>query len=202
MSRAGDPAPANATAPDKPGKGPTAGHKPDKPDRPPAPANATAADKPDRPDKIDKPDHPDNIRAGTDVKPAPSGPPKDKREAQTLLASARSEEASGHYLQAKQLYERVAKGSPKLGGRADALTGLARIAFQQKEPDQVIGLAQAALKAGAGDDARMLLGHAHYKKGDYAAAILQYRAILDRNPRNKEAQRSLREAEKQRKRGG
>jgi tetratricopeptide (TPR) repeat protein len=80
--------------------------------------------------------------------------------------------------------------------------GLASVAFQTKDNDSAIEHARAALKAGAGDDARLLLGNAHFKKEEFDRAIDQYQAILKRTPGHRAAQKALREAEKQTGRGG
>ncbi|MBI4508150.1 MAG: protein kinase, partial [Deltaproteobacteria bacterium] len=168
------------------------------------PSPVTAGQQPPKPpSKVTRPEPPPRVEKPVDkavpVERAerPLGPPRDRREAETLLDDAQAAEAKMRWTQARGLYERVAKGKYS---RARGLLGLANVAFQTKDTDTAILHAKSSLAAGGGDQARMLLGHALYKKGDYDDAIEQYQVILKRSPGNKEAQRALREAEKQRKR--
>ena len=88
---------------------------------------------------------------------------------------------------ARDLYGRVAKGKLL---RARGHLGLARVAFETKDMDGAIEHAKSALKAGAGEPARMRLGYAYFKKGRYADALRHYEEVLKKNPGNKEAQRA------------
>jgi hypothetical protein len=125
-----------------------------------------------------------------------AGPPRDTAEAQAILTEARAAEAQMQWQKARALYERVAAGSHR---RSDGLLGMANIAFQTRDFDASIEYARNALQSGGGDNARMRLGHALLKKGRYDDAIAQYRAVLKSNPKHREAQRALREAENQKK---
>jgi serine/threonine-protein kinase len=121
------------------------------------------------------------------------GPPRTRAEARELLAEARTQLSKTQWGKARALYERVERGRHL---RAEGLLGLAEVAFQTKEPDEAIRFASKALAAGGGDKARVLLGHAHYKKRQYGQAIGYYQEILKRNPNNKEAQQALKQAQK------
>ena len=121
-------------------------------------------------------------------------PPHDKKEAKSLLVKARTAEAQRKYPEARQLYERVAGGKYQ---RVDGLLGIAGVAWQTKDVDGAILYAQKAIDEGAGDSARLLLGHAYYKKGRFDDAIAMYKAVLKNDPKNAEALKTLRAAEKQ-----
>jgi tetratricopeptide (TPR) repeat protein len=140
-----------------------------------------------------KPDaKPEPPRAAADDKDGK--PPRDRKEAKVLLTRARSAEASRKYPEARSLYERVASGKHM---RVDGLLGIANVAWQTKDVDGAISYAQKAIDEGAGDSAKLLLGHAYYKKGRFDDAIAMYRAVLKNDPKNAEALKTLRAAEKQ-----
>ncbi len=121
------------------------------------------------------------------------GPPRNRREANELLDEARGFEAKLQWHKARENYERVAKGRYK---KSRGFLGLAKVAFETKQTDTAITYAERALDAGAGDAARLVLGHAYFKKQQYLKSITYYEAVLESQPNNKEAQRSLREARK------
>jgi serine/threonine protein kinase len=143
--------------------------------------------KPDREKPIKKP--PDK---GKDLL-ARKGPPRSKAEANELLREGAKAEAALEWSRARRLYERVAKGKYY---RARGLLGIAKVAFETKQLDEAIKYARKALDAGGGNSARMQLGHAYFKKKDYQQAIKYYEAVLQRNPKSREAQQSLNEARK------
>ena len=130
-------------------------------------------------------------------RPAPDeriGPaPKTKHDADKIYESATALKASGEWLRARLLYARLANGKFR---KADGLLGIAEVAFQTKELDQAVDNAQAALAAGGGDAARIILGHAYLKKGQIQRAVSLYRTVLRNDPKNGEAKNSLAEAEK------
>jgi eukaryotic-like serine/threonine-protein kinase len=138
------------------------------------------------------------VRAGGDERhnPAPKsngGPPLSRAQAAQLLRGAHAFEAELKWDAARRNYERVARGRYN---RALGLLGLAKVAFETKQVDEAIRYAEKALNAGGGDAARMLLGHAHFKNRDYGKAASYYEAVLKRKPSHKEAQHSLREAQR------
>jgi tetratricopeptide (TPR) repeat protein len=161
-----------------------------KPEEKPAVAKPEkpAAAKPEEKPAVAKPEKPE-VEPRNDTKP-----PRDKKDAKILIAKARSAEASRKYPEARQLYERVAGGKYQ---RVDGLLGIANVAWQTKDVDGAIQYAQKAIDEGAGDSARLLLGHAYYKKGRFDDAIAMYKAVLKNDPKNAEALKTLRAAEKQ-----
>jgi tetratricopeptide (TPR) repeat protein len=120
-------------------------------------------------------------------------PPRDRKEAAELLEEAESERTQMEWTKARALYERVARGRHR---RGDGLLGLARVAWETSDADTAIAYAQKAIDAGAGEAAHMVLGHAYLKKGVYDRAIDEYERVLKTNPKSREAQKALREAQK------
>ncbi|MCE9576855.1 MAG: tetratricopeptide repeat protein, partial [Deltaproteobacteria bacterium] len=141
-------------------------------------SGSNGASRPDRgkPDRGEKPD----------VKPT-GGVPKTEREATALLAEARSAASALRWPEARDAFGRVAQGKFY---RGQGLLGQAKVAWETKDVDGAIALADQALAAGGGDAARVLLGHAYYKKADYARALSYYDAVLKHNPNDAEAKRS------------
>jgi tetratricopeptide (TPR) repeat protein len=74
---------------------------------------------------------------------------------------------------------------------AQAYLGLAKATWQNKNVDGAIVAADKALKAGAGDEARKLLGHLYFRKGNYAEAKKYYEQVLKNDPGNEEVKRTL-----------
>jgi serine/threonine protein kinase len=122
------------------------------------------------------------------------GPPHDRKDAERVLNEARADATQMNWQKARMLYDRVARGRFK---RADGLLGMANVAWQTNDVDAALGYAQKALDAGGGEAARMMLGHAYLKKGLLDDAESQYRAVLAKNPQSREAERALREAQRQ-----
>jgi serine/threonine-protein kinase len=192
---------ATPPRPDRDHKDKTA--RPDKPER-----RDDRTDKPerrdDKPEKVAAPDPGSGPGPGKvepppveDKKPPMSDkPPRSRTEAKELLRLGKAAEAQLKWAEARAYYERVAKGK---FAKADGLLGIANVAWQTKDIDSAIEFGQKALGAGAGDAARMLLGHAYYKKGQFDQAIAMYKAVLKNDPKNTEAQRALRAAEEKRK---
>jgi tetratricopeptide (TPR) repeat protein len=101
-----------------------------------------------------------------------------------MLRQANTAKARLSWEEARTLYQRVAAGNHK---SRDGYLGLAEIAFETKQTDQVIHYAN---KAGKTPRALLLLGHAYYKRGEFAKALEYYQLVIESNPDNKEAQRS------------
>ncbi|HET6611346.1 MAG TPA: protein kinase [Kofleriaceae bacterium] len=120
-----------------------------------------------------------------------SGPPRTRKAAQEILDQADSELASGDFATAHKHYAQVASGHHE---KARAYLGLAKVAFEQGNEKQVIVQARKALDAGAGNEARMFLGHAYFKRRDFAQAIKLYEAILRTDPDNIEAKKAIEKA--------
>jgi len=119
------------------------------------------------------------------------GPPRSRRAALALLKRARKAKNKLKWAKARELFSRVSKGRYY---RAGGLLGLAEIAFQTKDTVAAIRYASRARKAGAGDAARMLLGHAYFKQKKFSKALREYERVLKRNPANQEAQGAARAA--------
>jgi len=160
------------------------------------PGSATR-DKDDRPDKPDK----DNDR---DKKPkdkpegkvedtAVTGVPASADEARKVLAQANRLMDKNDWEGAFDAYERLSKSSYS---RRDAYLGMAKASWQQSRVEKTITYAQQAVKLGAGDDAKKMLGHAYKKKGNYAQALIYYDEILKHDPRNNEIRDAADEARK------
>ena len=146
------------------------------------------------------PEAPKRIARVEPARPAPAesslamvdGTPRDEQEAGVLLGQARAAEARGAWASAKSVYLRVVRGAHS---RADGLIGLASVAFQNGDFAVAAARAREAVTAGGGDAARMLLGHTYFKQGRWDEARATYRAILTRNPDNKEALAAVRAVE-------
>jgi len=188
------------------------------PDAPPSPGEVAAVEKDAEPEaktdgelpgrvvvpeppEIKKGDPQHDLYSHKVERPPPSRErteaPRDRQEADALLDEARAETTQMEWSRARSLYERVARGRHR---RSDGLLGMASVAWQTNDVESAIQLAQRSLDAGGGESARMMLGHAYLKKGMYDAAMGAYRAVLKDNPESREAQKALREAERQKKR--
>ena len=124
-------------------------------------------------DEIKKPSKPNGTRG-----------PRNRAQAIKMLRRANAFKSRLRWREAKNLYQIVANSQFK---SRDGYLGLAMIAFETKQTKQVI---EYASKAGRSVKARMLLGHAHYKRGEYAKALSFYEKVLAVKPNNKEAARS------------
>ncbi|MBL8621902.1 MAG: protein kinase [Myxococcales bacterium] len=85
------------------------------------------------------------------------------------------------YADAKAAYEEVIASGHY---RGDALVGLAWVYFQTSDVDRAIATADKAVRAGAGDTARKMLGHFYFKKGYYDQALVYYEALLKAHPKD------------------
>ncbi len=77
------------------------------------------------------------------------------------------------------------------GFRGAGLTGLARVAFEQRRWADAARASRRAVAGGGGNRARMYLGNSLFKLGRYAEAARVYRAVLARRPGHAGAQRLL-----------
>jgi tetratricopeptide (TPR) repeat protein len=137
--------------------------------RPPAPPEAKGAPDP-RPERPDRPDKPRNPII----------------EGKRLLAAHR-------YAAAREAFIRARDSGH---GRAAALTGLGEVAFQEGEFNGALRQAQAAVRAGGGADAHLLLGNCFFRLGRYAEAIFEYQKVLAQRRGHAEARRNLEAAQK------
>ena len=121
--------------------------------------------------------------------------PMNVREAELLLTTARGAESKMQWVRARGFYERVARGKHK---RAAGLLGLASVSWQTGDLDAAIGWAQKALDAGAGDGARIVMGHAYLRQKRFDQAELYYRTVLKTDNDSVEALRGLEAVKKAR----
>jgi len=121
------------------------------------------------------------------VRPRPDGVPRSRSAARLLLRKASKAKNQLKWDKARQRYSRVARGRYY---RASGLLGLAKVAFETKDTNAAIQYASRAKRAGGGDAARMLLGHAYFKQRNYSKALRYYESVLKRNPGNQEAQQA------------
>ncbi|MBK9030623.1 MAG: protein kinase [Myxococcales bacterium] len=120
------------------------------------------------------------------IKPAGgtgAAPPATLSEADAakLLAQANDMKDRLRYAEAKTAYEQVIASGHY---RGDALVGLAWVYFQTSDVDRAIDTADKAVRAGAGDTARKMLGHFYFKKGFYDQALVYYQALLKAHPKD------------------
>jgi tetratricopeptide (TPR) repeat protein len=114
--------------------------------------------------------------------------PRTAKEADALLKEAGSLRDKLKWDAAREKYELVTAGKFR---REQGYLGLAEVAFQLNRPDDVIAYAK---RAGTGIRARNLLGHAHFKKKDYEAALKYYESVLKEDKGNVEAQNGAKAA--------
>jgi len=114
--------------------------------------------------------------------------PRTAKDADALLKEASALRDKLKWDAAREKYELVVAGRFK---REQGYLGLAEVAFQHNRPDDVIAYAK---RAGTGIRARMLLGHAHFKKKDYDAALKYYESVLKEEKGNVEAQNGAKAA--------
>jgi serine/threonine protein kinase len=135
---------------------------------------------------VDNPDTPRPIKD-----PVPRGKPGGGTAApvETMTEAAAAKRlAEGNdlkdrlkYSEAKAAYDEVIASGHY---RGDALVGLAWVYFQTADVDRAIATADKAVRAGAGDTARKMLGHFYFKKGYYDQALVYYEALLKAHPKD------------------
>ena len=104
------------------------------------------------------------------------------QQAQQLLHAQRYDEARTAFT--KLLAVRPAKGA--------AASGLAKIAFQEKDYKQAADRARESARAGGGVEARILLGDAYFKLHKFGEAKKAYGEALKLDPNNRVAGQGLR----------
>ena len=150
-----------------PGPGPTHGSGQRTVDTPPG-------------DRDVKPKDPkDRVRPGGGTA-APTGS-MNEADAARRLAEADDLKDRLRYPEARTAYNEVLASGHYKG---DALVGLAWVYFQTSDFDRAIATADQAVRAGAGDTARKMLGHFYFKKGYYDQALTYYDALLKAHPKD------------------
>ena len=114
--------------------------------------------------------------------------PRTDKEAAALLAAADKAYKDLDWPSAIDQYQRVIQSKHYTG---QAYLGLARSTWQNKNVDGAITAAEKALRNGAGDEARKLLGHLYFRKGNYEQAKVYYEAVLKNDPTNEEIRGTL-----------
>jgi eukaryotic-like serine/threonine-protein kinase len=97
------------------------------------------------------------------------------------------------FAEAQALFEKAAKSKRD---RRAALLGLAEIAFQEKNYTEAVRSAERAVDRGGGVKARVLLGDAHFRLGQYKEAAQAYADALKLEPDNASAKTGLALAQK------
>jgi tetratricopeptide (TPR) repeat protein len=125
--------------------------------------------------------------------PSPPSQAQAQAEAKRKLKAAHEALMSGNLGEAQLLYDAVATTGLE---RSAALTGQAQVAFQQGNFTVAARLSNRAIEAGAGIDAKMVLGNSYFRLGKYDDAIGQFRDVLARDQTHREAADMLTAAEK------
>jgi tetratricopeptide (TPR) repeat protein len=114
--------------------------------------------------------------------PKRTGPARNVKEARRLISEARGHVGRTEFEEAKAKYGRVVKSRflNQMG-----YLGLSDVAFQEKDGKKAIKYAK---KAGKSAKARMALGNAYFKQGNYRESLKIFNGVLDKNPGHKEAQ--------------
>ena len=112
-----------------------------------------------------------------------------KKRARALLAEGNRHLAARLYGAARRAFAQTATIH---GFGGPALTGIARIAFEQGKWAAAVIAARRAVAAGGGHRARMYLGNAQFKLGRYRDAAKTYETVLARHPGHAGAKRLLR----------
>ncbi len=134
---------------------------------------------------VDNP--PDPGKPGKDpgprIKPGGAAPADAMSEADAAKRLAEGNDLKDRlkYTEAKAAYDEVIASGHY---RGDALVGLAWVYFQTSDVDRAIATADKAVRAGAGDTARKMLGHFYFKKGYYDQALVYYEALLKAHPKD------------------
>ncbi|MCB9565260.1 MAG: tetratricopeptide repeat protein, partial [Kofleriaceae bacterium] len=128
---------------------------------------------------------------GADVAVAINGVPKTADDAKKLLAEAQGKLKDNDWNAALDMFSRLSQSSFH---RKDAYLGMANASWQLSHVNEAITYAQQAVRAGAGDAAKTILGHAYFKKGNYRQALIYYDEVLKHDPDNKEVKAAAKAA--------
>jgi len=128
--------------------------------------------------------------ARTPTTKAAAAPAATRKQARALLSKAQAATKRRDFDTARRLYDRVARGrfDPELGH-----LGLGQVALANGDETAAVGHAKRSLRFGGGLPARRVLARALARLGQYAAAAEQYRMILQREPRDDDSRRGLKD---------
>ncbi len=119
---------------------------------------------------------------------AKGGVPKNEKEAAAMLAVGDKAMKALDWPGAIDAYQKVIQSKHYSG---QAYLGLAKATWQNKNVDGAIVAAEKALRNGAGDEARKILGHLYFRKQNYEQAKIYYEQVLKNDPDNEEVRRTL-----------
>ncbi len=128
------------------------------------------------------------VASGMVDDPGARGVPKTDKEASTMLAVGDKAYKALDWPAAIDAYQKVIASKHYTG---QAYLGLAKATWQNKNVDGAIVAAEKALRNGAGDEARKVLGHLYYRKANYAQAKVYYEQVLKNDPSNEEIRGTL-----------
>ncbi|HEY2744131.1 MAG TPA: serine/threonine-protein kinase, partial [Polyangia bacterium] len=130
---------------------------------------------------------------GKSSAPSPASPALALAEARRMLGKAHEAMIAERYAEAEDLYNHVRATGLE---RGPSLTGLAEVAFQRGQYPEAVRLAERAVEASGGVQAKMVLGNSYFKLGKYDEAIAQYREVLQADAGHREARANLAAAQK------
>jgi tetratricopeptide (TPR) repeat protein len=112
-------------------------------------------------------------------------------EARKMLDDAARLLRDRHAPEAERLFQKVFDTSKGVADRANAATGLARVAFEQGHFPDAVSRGERAVRIGGGLPAHLLLGDAYLKVNRKGEAAREYREVLRLKPDHVEAKRRL-----------
>jgi serine/threonine protein kinase/predicted negative regulator of RcsB-dependent stress response len=164
---------------------------PTPPPPPAAVADKEAADDEAEEDSPKDEAHADDSDTATKTKARPVG--TTAAESKRMVEDAQRLLHAERFAEARALFEKLAKSKRD---RRVAMLGLAEIAFQEKNYAEAVHSAQLAVERGGGVKARVLLGDAHFRLGQYKEAAKAYEDALKLEPGNASAKTGLSLAQK------
>jgi Flp pilus assembly protein TadD len=109
-------------------------------------------------------------------------------ESRKLLQDGRDFLRAQRFDEARAAFEQLLHAGKT---RGPALVGLAKIAFQQHEYQEAVDRAREGVRAGAGAEARVVLGDAYFRLEKFSEARKAYEDALKLDPDNRTARQNL-----------
>jgi serine/threonine protein kinase len=109
-------------------------------------------------------------------------------ESRKLLQDGRDFLRAQRFDEARAAFEQLLHAGKT---RGPALVGLAKIAFQQHEYQEAVDRAREGVRAGAGAEARVVLGDAYFRLEKFSEARKAYEDALKLDPDNRTARQKL-----------